>query len=519
MCCVSYSIVMFYAAKVGFIITVLTALVVYGLRITANRPAGKVSQIATFATAGSFAILCISQIWVALFGIAVITACYANRRIYAAGISIFMIVTMPGTGVTLMVGDVKLIILSLTTAVTIGMLIASVSWEGQFRSKKYTNIYPLFAIFIVLTFISARGSSVTVMLRAFTENFVSYIIPYILIRSSLRDFRSISITAMFVIAAGLAVSAIAIFESFMVWPIYQTYGQSFGTLINAGVKMRGGMLRAAGPSMNPPLSSAGLALCFVTAFASASLFKTKIGHWMVLTVIALGLFVMQARVGWLGAVVGSVAVLVSKRGIRTFATYIPIIMLLSGGIYGLAQVNEKFANLTGFSADAKGSSEYREQMSDRGIQIVKDHILIGQPVSSVENQMENFRQGEGIVDFVNGYLAIALFSGLLGLALFVSALLVQAFNGYAGKKVALARGAGSLADLGFGLAIGATIMFPFIPTDYRVILVMLLLFALSNAVITHSHINPFNKSNLKRDRKNLIAESGINRKNDAEISI
>ena len=39
-------------------------------------------------------------------------------------------------------------------------------------------------------------------------------------------------------------------------------------------------------------------------------------------------------------------------------------------------------------------------------------------------QMEQLRQGQGIIDIVNGYLYTALFNGLVGLGLIVSVLLV-----------------------------------------------------------------------------------------------
>ena len=501
---VSYLSTMLYLVKVGFIIAVLTAAATWFLQVNTIRQAKKVCRISAYATAGSLCILCISQIWVAIFGVGAITAAYARQRTYAAGISIFLIISLPGIGFTLNIGGIQLIDLSIIAAVIIGLFAASMTWKGRFLPTRYTNNYSVYVIVGILTFISARDTTITNTMRIILQNLIYYIVPYFALRNSLRDPESIRIMTIFVIAAGLAVSAVAIFESFMVWPMYQAYGQSFGSLIRAGVKMRGGILRAAGPSMNPPLSAAVLALCFVSAFASASIFKTKTSHRIVLCVLASGLFCMQARVGWLGAIAGSLGVLISKRGVKAFVIYVPIIILTFGGGYGLAQFNERFANLVGFSADAKGSSDYRNKADTRSIEIIKQHPFIGQPIPVVVNQMEDLRQGEGIVDFTNGYMAIALFSGLIGLLFFISAILYQSYNSYTGKSLALLKGAGSLSNLGFGVTISAGVMFPFIPTDYRVILVMIFLFTLSNAVITHSHIN---FGSTVRLRRSLIDES------------
>lgn len=480
---------MLYAVKVGFVIAVLTAVSAWILQAAIGQKSIKIASVTTYSTVLSLSALCISQIFIPFTSILAITAYFARKRVIAAGIAIFIIITMPSIHSIIMAGGIQLINFSIITSAILGLLIASLSWKGEFNSQKYTNDYSVYGVVIVLVFISSRNTSVTNILRVALEHIVSYIIPYLIVRKSLRDAYSVRVMVAFVIAAGLAVSAVAIFESFMVWPIYQTYGQMFGTLTNGGVKMRGGMLRAAGPSINPPLSAAVLALCFVTTFASDSLFKRKSGFRIVLCIIGLGLFCMQSRVGWLGAIAGIIGVLISKKGAKAFFTYVPAVLLTILTVYGVAQVNSSFANLVGFSADAKGSSDYRDRADKRSIEIIKQNLLIGQSAPVVMSQMEDLRQGEGIIDFTNGYMGIALFSGLIGFAIFMISLLYQAYNSFAGKRLARSRGAGSLANIGFGVSICILAMLPYIPIDYRVMIVTILLFALANAVITHSHVN------------------------------
>jgi O-antigen ligase len=389
-----------------------------------------------------------------------------------------------------MAGSLQLIDISSETSVTLGLLAGGAMWKGQSGRSSIARDLPAYMIILVLTFISARDTTATNILRVAIENLVSFVLPYVLIRNALRDPAGIRNAFLFVTAAGLCLSAIAIFESIRVWPIYQIYGQQFGTLSNAGVKMRGGMLRAGGPLMNPPLSGALLALCFVTAFAARDLFRTVTGHRIILAVLAAGLFAMQARGAWLGAVCGTIGVMVSRRGVWGVIGYAAALLVVLGGVYGVALVNPRFADLVGFSADAQGSNQYRDQLTDLGVEIVKAHPLIGQSTTVVQIQMASLRQGEGIVDFVNGYLAIALFSGLIGLGLFLGALILQGYNAYTGKALARARGGGSFSDLGLGVVASAGSMFPFIPTDYRIVMTITLLFALSNAVVMRSQGRP-----------------------------
>jgi len=481
---------MIFVLKTSITISLLSGAMIYLLRMLVKRPFRDTTITATYVTILSFLGLCIGQVFIAFTALGTIVAYFARRRTIAAGVALFVIITMPAVLKTIMAGSLQLINISTETSATLGLLAGSFMWGGRSGRHDATRDLPAYMIIAVLTFSNARDTTITNVLRVVMENLIAFVLPYLLIRNALRDAISIRNAFLFVTAAGLCLSAVAIFESVRVWPIYQAYGQQFGTMSLANVKMRGGMLRAGGPLMNPPLSGAILALCFVTAFAARDLFRTAMGHRIVLAVLVGGLFAMQTRAAWLGAVFGTVGVVVSRRGIRGIIGYLPVLMIAGGGLYAAALVSPRVAGLVGFSADAQGSSQYRDQLTDLGVEIVKQHPLIGQAPAIVQIQMSSLRQGEGIVDFVNGYLGIALFSGLIGLGLFVGALLLHGYRAYAGKRVARARGGGSFADLGLGVVAAAGSMFPFVPPDYRVVTTMMLLFALSNAVEARSHLQP-----------------------------
>jgi hypothetical protein len=63
--------------------------------------------------------------------------------------------------------------------------------------------------------------------------------------------------------------------------------------------------------------------------------------------------------------------------------------------------------------------DYRVSLFSRGVEEVKKYPLIGRPIGQVYYSLRDLIQGEGIVDFVNTYLYVALVSGLLGLFVFV----------------------------------------------------------------------------------------------------
>lgn len=473
---------MFTIIKSSIVIIVLAAAVM-SIFASAVKPAWKsIGQTSVKATAAAFVALSLGQIYVAFAALTVVAVIFIKKRVHAAGLATFLIITLPAITFTAMAGSLQLVAISTESCVTMGALIAATMWvKGRGARYSFADL-PAFMIMFVLAFISARDSSLTNVMRVTVQISLSLFLPYYIVKKSINDAEAVRSAVLFVVASALAISAVAIFESFKAWPMYQAFRNQFGIYGLANVKMRGGMLRAGGPLMNPPLSAALLALCFVTTFAARDLFKSASKHRIILAIVAIGLFSVQSRTGWLGAVAGCVGVLLSRRGATGMIAPLAALSLALGGVYGLTLVNERAADLLGFSTDAKNSNEYRDKLYDRGVELVRQHPVIGQSPSVVTAQMEDLRQGEGIIDFVNGYLGIALFSGLTGLALFAGGIAAQAIASYRARRVSRARGWGGLSDLGLGVALCAGAMFPYIPTDGRVVLIMLLLFALSNAV-------------------------------------
>jgi O-antigen ligase len=76
---------------------------------------------------------------------------------------------------------------------------------------------------------------------------------------------------------------------------------------------------------------------------------------------------------------------------------------------------------------------YRERLADRGWEIVLAHPFFGDQYPWPE--MEDLRQGEGIIDLVNTYLGVALNYGFVGLFLFLSFILLGVATVYARSRL------------------------------------------------------------------------------------
>ena len=73
--------------------------------------------------------------------------------------------------------------------------------------------------------------------------------------------------------------------------------------------------------------------------------------------------------------------------------------------------------------------EYRRLLAEVSWTLIQQHPFFGDPF--VASRMESLRQGQGIIDIVNGYIYTALFNGLVGLALLLGFSLLALFRGFA----------------------------------------------------------------------------------------
>jgi O-antigen ligase len=73
--------------------------------------------------------------------------------------------------------------------------------------------------------------------------------------------------------------------------------------------------------------------------------------------------------------------------------------------------------------------EYRRVLAEVSWTLIQQNPFFGDPF--VASRMESLRNGQGIIDIVNGYIYTALFNGLVGLALLVGFSLLALFRGFA----------------------------------------------------------------------------------------
>jgi O-antigen ligase len=97
-------------------------------------------------------------------------------------------------------------------------------------------------------------------------------------------------------------------------------------------------------------------------------------------------------------------------------------------------LKEKVIDRLPFIGKAEQDSiEYRGRLSDTSWALVDQHPWFGDPFATLK--MESLRQGQGIIDIVNGYLYTALFTGYVGLSLLCGVFALALLAGYRALRV------------------------------------------------------------------------------------
>jgi hypothetical protein len=212
-------------------------------------------------------------------------------------------------------------------------------------------------------------------------------------------------------------AALAVFEALRGWLLYQGLPISWGVPILWAFLMRGNSVRAQ--------VSAGHALTLGFMFAiglTAWLYLSS--HFRSLWIrlggslwMWAGLLASNSRGPWLTAVAAMLtySALGPSAGRRLMymlggCTVALIgLLLLPGG----AQLLD---SLPFIGSAEQGNVEYRQQLALVSWRVIWQNPLLGSPFALA--QLEELRQGQGIIDLVNAYISIALFYGFVGLGLF-----------------------------------------------------------------------------------------------------
>jgi O-antigen ligase len=102
------------------------------------------------------------------------------------------------------------------------------------------------------------------------------------------------------------------------------------------------------------------------------------------------------------------------------AASIPVLMMFPAG--------QKMVGLLPFIGTVEAENiDYRSRLLDNALIVIQRNLWLGSENYRDTPEMQAMIHGEGIIDIVNSYVAVALHSGMVGLALFMGVLLGNAW--------------------------------------------------------------------------------------------
>ena len=277
--------------------------------------------------------------------------------------------------------------------------------------------YQLLKIMLMVPHTTATG-----LLRMAVEGTLDILLPYYVASRAIRTetdlkFHLSHLALGFVFAAVVGCGeylANRNFYSELQW----LYGYKWALTMTL---MRGDHLRVQAATPTP------IVLAFEMIFA-LGVWSYLRGHawrrWPVLAVYALlgGCLVFTfSRGPWIGCLIFGLCLLGLRRlSVRTFVTLF-LLTLATGIVMKTVGADQIFINglsLIFGSSDADLSSiNYRNELLDTALALLRQSPWLGVP--DYASQMQALRQGEGIIDLVNSYIAIALDAGVIGLAIYM----------------------------------------------------------------------------------------------------
>jgi hypothetical protein len=258
----------------------------------------------------------------------------------------------------------------------------------------------------------------------------TYLLYYAVSRICQSRQKMVDAVASFCLACAV-IAAISMFERMKGWLLYVDIASHWGTDPNATYYLsRGGSVRAQASAGHSIALGCILAVAFGFWLYLRSHIGSKIHRIGVTLLLWGGLFGAFSRGGWLGAATVYFTFIAS--GARAMSRLVKGagLALVIGGLIVVSPIGGQIIEM--LPTMGKPADMYRHRLAERGWELVLAHPFFGDRFPWPE--MEDLRQGEGIIDIVNTYLGVGLNYGFIGLFCFLSFILLGMIRTYARAK-------------------------------------------------------------------------------------
>ncbi|WP_374568491.1 O-antigen ligase family protein [Ideonella sp.] len=278
------------------------------------------------------------------------------------------------------------------------------------------------AYFVVQIAVMAPYASTTDLIRQAFVLSIDTLLPYWVFSRAFNQPEALTGAMRAYVLVALILSVLAMFESVRRWPLYDAVSVHWGIDWDMIVFLeRAGFLRAKASAGHSLMLGCVLLIAWGWWGVVRAELKSKTWVWLGTLGLIAGLAASLARGSWLGAAVLTVLMLAMGR-----APVKHLLLLAVGGVVflGIAAVVPGMGfviDMLPFVGNVDSENvEYRQRLLEISLGLIRQSPWLGVP--GYLNYMEELRQGQGIIDIVNSYLAVALTTGVVGLFCFVGML-------------------------------------------------------------------------------------------------
>ena len=341
----------------------------------------------------------------------------------------------------------------LSLAILVPAVLRMRSEPGRWLPARLTAVDAALLAFLLLqvALLVPYESATNTLRRSFLFLVDTFVVYYAFSRLPGKG-RTAEVVACFWLAC-LVMAPIAVFEWARSWLLYTGLSAAWGDPNVFSWLFRGDSLRAqaaAGHSINLGYLMAvsiGLFL-YLRHRSTRRLFDAA-----VFLLLATALFAAGSRGPWItAALIVALFAFLRPGSARKLAGAGALCALLVAVMYATPLKEAVLDRLPFIGTADQDTVAYRQRLAEVSYELIRQNPVFGDPF--VYLRMESLRQGQGIIDIVNGYLYAALFTGLVGLALLVSVFAMPAIR--AARELLLSRRQAAESDTEGGADPGAT---------------------------------------------------------------
>jgi hypothetical protein len=289
-----------------------------------------------------------------------------------------------------------------------------------------SNSWPDLAIttyLLLSAILYLRGGSLTETLRHAFYLFIDVYLPYFVISRFLTNMQLFRDALLSLVLAIMILAPLAVFEAFKHWHLYSALTDVLQ--LSGGKTLdyleRDYILRATVTADQPIVLGYLMAVGIGFYLFLQRFIKKKLILTVGMLILFTGLFSSLSRGPWIGAAsLVLIFIATGRFAVRRLISLalvtvivFPLISIMPGG--------DRVINLLPFIGKTETQNiDYRKDLLTNSMIVIQRNPWFGSVDYLSTPELQEMRQGQGIIDIVNSYIWVALNYGLIGLGLFIS---------------------------------------------------------------------------------------------------